>query len=99
MYVVKDDVMTHEAIIGLNVLRQGETLINENPIVVKNKKCPKSKEINLIIVLSINLPCKETEINIDPSLIQVNIDPSFKDEVQDLALNYKPHKNKSTNVK
>ena len=86
--------MTLEVIIGLSVLRQDERLMTENDINVKNKKCQMSEEINLITVLPINLPCNEIEINVDPS-----VHPSFKDEVQDLVLNYKLRKNKSTNVK
>ena len=85
--------MTLEVIIGLSVLRQDERLMTENDINVKNKKCQMSEEINLITVLPIN-SCNETEIDIDPSVYL-----SFKDEVQDLVLNYKQCKNKSTNVK
>ena len=41
MYVVKNEGMTHKAIIELNVLRQGEKIIIENGIVFKSKKMSK----------------------------------------------------------
>ena len=39
VYVIEDEVRSHEATISLNVLRQGEATIIENEVVVKNKEC------------------------------------------------------------
>lgn len=48
VYVVDDKVMTHEAIIGLNILKKDEVKIHYNGIIGKNKSS-KIKQINLII--------------------------------------------------
>ena len=81
IHVVEDKVMSNQAIIGLNVLMQGETTINEMGITVKNK-CLKEEEINLITVLLVDLTISENEIN-DP-----NVPNQIKKDVQYLVSNY-----------
>ncbi|GFW39983.1 retrovirus-related Pol polyprotein from transposon 297 [Trichonephila clavipes] len=65
--VVVDDAMLFDVIIGLNVLIQGETIINENGIAIKNKpKC--TKEVATLSALPINLSPDDIEINIAPDI-------------------------------
>ncbi|GFU15424.1 transposon Tf2-6 polyprotein [Trichonephila clavipes] len=69
MCVVDDDAMLFDVIIGLNVLMQGETIINENSIIIRNKpKC--TKEVANLSVLPINLSPDDIEINIAPDIPQ-----------------------------
>ncbi|GFT20774.1 retrovirus-related Pol polyprotein from transposon 297 [Trichonephila clavipes] len=68
--VVDDDDMLYDVIIGLNVLMQGETIINENGITIKNKpKC--TKEVANLSVLPIKLSPDDIEINIAPDIPQI----------------------------
>ncbi|GFV64083.1 transposon Tf2-6 polyprotein [Trichonephila clavipes] len=68
--VVNDDAMLYDVIIGLNVLMQGETIINENGITIRNKpKC--TKEVANLSVLPINLSPDDIEINIAPDIPQI----------------------------
>ncbi|GFX40318.1 hypothetical protein TNCV_4319511 [Trichonephila clavipes] len=58
-----DDAMLFDVIIGLNVLIQGETIINENGVIIRNKpKC--TEEVATLSVLPINLSPDDIEINI-----------------------------------
>ena len=84
--------MSNQAIIGLNVLMQEETTINEMEVTVKSK-CPKEEEINLISVLHVELTVSDNEFNIDP-----NVPNQTKNGVQYLVSNYEPRKTKSTNT-
>ncbi|GFX64979.1 uncharacterized protein TNCV_451171 [Trichonephila clavipes] len=68
--VVDDDAMLFGVIIGLNILMQGETIINENGITIKNKpKC--IAEVATLSVLPINLSPVDIEINIAPEIPQI----------------------------
>ncbi|XP_067120962.1 uncharacterized protein [Centruroides vittatus] len=91
--VVANDVMTCDAIVGLNVLMQGETTINESGIIIKNKtRCV--KEINCLSILPIDLTTTgEIDVNIEPDVPNI-----FKSKVQQLVLDYVPHKVERTNV-
>ena len=90
--VVENNVMSYDIIVGLNVLMQGETLINEGGITIKDKsQCV--EEANPLSVLSIDVNPNEVELIIEPEVPNI-----IKDEVQQLISNYKPHKTKSTNV-
>ncbi|GFX90145.1 elongation factor 2 [Trichonephila clavipes] len=73
---------------GLDVLMQGETIINENGITIKNKpKC--TKEVATLSVLPINLSPDDIEINIAPDIPQIygsknkTITPNFKSVKKD----------------
>ncbi|GFV16509.1 transposon Tf2-6 polyprotein [Trichonephila clavipes] len=81
--VVDDDAMLFDVIIGLNVLMQGETIINANGITMKNK--PKyTKKVATLSVLPINLSPDDIEINIAPDIPHIyglknkTITPNFK---------------------
>ncbi|GFT69091.1 transposon Tf2-6 polyprotein [Trichonephila clavipes] len=68
--VVDDDAMLFDVIIGLNVLMQGETMIIENGITIKNKpKC--IKEVATLSVLPINISPDDIEINLAPDIPQI----------------------------
>ncbi|GFY66113.1 elongation factor 2 [Trichonephila inaurata madagascariensis] len=65
--VVDDDAMFYDVIIGLNVLMQDKTKINENGITIRNKpKC--TEELPTLSVLPINLSPDDIEINIAPDI-------------------------------
>ncbi|GFU55348.1 hypothetical protein TNCV_4619481 [Trichonephila clavipes] len=75
--------MLYDVIIGLNVLMQGETIINENCITIRKKpKC--TKEVVTLSVVPINLSPDDIEINIAPDIPQIygskykTITPNFK---------------------
>ncbi|GFU31558.1 CCHC-type domain-containing protein [Trichonephila clavipes] len=68
--VVYDDAMFYDAIIGLNVLMQGQTIINENGVTFENKsKC--TEEAATLSVLPINLSPEDFEINTAPDIRQI----------------------------
>ncbi|GFV96290.1 transposon Tf2-6 polyprotein [Trichonephila clavipes] len=68
--VVDDDAMLYDVIIGLNVLMQGGTIINENGITIRNKpKC--TNEVANLSVLPIKLSPDDIEINIAPDIPQI----------------------------
>ncbi|GFV29409.1 hypothetical protein TNCV_438281 [Trichonephila clavipes] len=64
------DVMFYDTIIGLNVLMQGETIINENGVTIKNKhKC--TEKVITSSVLPICVYSDDFEINIAPDIPQM----------------------------
>ncbi|GFX86342.1 retrovirus-related Pol polyprotein from transposon 297 [Trichonephila clavipes] len=68
--VANDDAMLYDVIIGLNVLMQGETIINENCITIRNKpKC--TNEVANLSVLPIKLSPVDNEVNIAPDISQI----------------------------
>ncbi|GFU13770.1 transposon Tf2-6 polyprotein [Trichonephila clavipes] len=71
MCVVDDDAaMLFDVIIGLNVLMQGETIINKNGIKIRNKpKC--TKEVANLSVLPIKLSPDDIKINNTPDIPQI----------------------------
>ncbi|GBN83209.1 hypothetical protein AVEN_15951-1 [Araneus ventricosus] len=92
IYVVENNVMSYDVIVGMNVLMQGETVINENGIVIK-EKFHRIEEVDSLSVLPIDVAPNEVELNIGP-----DVPNFFKDKVQQSILNYIPHKIKTTNV-
>ncbi|GFW64977.1 transposon Tf2-6 polyprotein [Trichonephila clavipes] len=81
--VVNNDAMLYDVIIGLNVLMQGETIINENGVSIRNKpKC--TKEVATLSVLPINLSPDDIEKYIAPDISDIyglknkTITPNFK---------------------
>ncbi|GBM06208.1 Retrovirus-related Pol polyprotein from transposon 297, partial [Araneus ventricosus] len=92
IYVVENNVMSYDVIVGMNVLMQGETVINEDGIVIK-EKFPRIEEVDSLSVLPIDVTPNEVELNIGPDVPNI-----FKDKVQQSILNYVPHKTKTTNV-
>ncbi|GFX19520.1 hypothetical protein TNCV_2074291 [Trichonephila clavipes] len=75
--------MLYDVIIGLNVLMQGETIINENGITIRKKpKC--TTEVATLSVLPINSSSDGIEINNVPGIPQIygsknkTIIPNFK---------------------
>ncbi|GBN95131.1 Transposon Tf2-6 polyprotein [Araneus ventricosus] len=90
--VVENNVMSYDVIVGMNVLMQGETVINENGIVIK-EKFQRIEEVESLSVLPIDVTPNEVELNIGPDVPNI-----FKDKVQQSILNYVPHKTKTTNV-
>jgi len=90
IYVVNNSVIPYDLIIGLNVLMQGETTINENGIFIKNK--PVCVE-NVLSVLPIDLSPDNVEVNVETNISNVD-----KDEAQKLILNNEPCKVKDANV-
>ncbi|GFV81330.1 elongation factor 2 [Trichonephila clavipes] len=78
--------MLYDVIIGLNVLMQGETIINENDITIKNKpKC--TKEVANLSVLPIKLSPDDIEINIAPDISQI-----YGSKIKTITPNFKPVK-------
>ncbi|GBM10825.1 Retrovirus-related Pol polyprotein from transposon 297 [Araneus ventricosus] len=71
---------------------QGETVINEDGIVIK-EKFQRIEEVESLSVLPIDVTPNEVELNIGPDVPNI-----FKDKVQQSILNYVPHKTKTTNV-
>ncbi|GFU41082.1 translational elongation factor-2 [Trichonephila clavipes] len=62
--------MLYDVIIGLNVLMQGETIINENGITIRNRpKC--TNEVANSSVLPIKLSPDDIEVNIAPDISQI----------------------------
>ncbi|GBN24637.1 Transposon Ty3-G Gag-Pol polyprotein [Araneus ventricosus] len=92
IYVVENNVMSYDVIVGMNVLMQGETVINEDGIVIK-EKFQRREEVDSLSVLPIDVTPNEVELNIGPDVPNI-----FKDKVQQSILNYVPHKTKATNV-
>lgn len=92
IFVVENHVMIHEAILGLNVLLKGDTLINDQGITIQNKS-QNVEEVNIISVLPIDIDNSEDEINIAP-----NVPNCFKETVQQLVSDYVPLKTKSTDI-
>ncbi|GBM35356.1 Retrovirus-related Pol polyprotein from transposon 297 [Araneus ventricosus] len=90
--VVENNVMSYDAIVGMNVLMQGETVINENGIVIK-EKFQRIEEVDSLSVLPIDVTPNKVELNIGPDVPNI-----FKDKVQQSILNYVPHKTKTTDV-
>ncbi|GBN50500.1 Retrovirus-related Pol polyprotein from transposon 297, partial [Araneus ventricosus] len=92
IYVVENNVMSYDVIVGMNVLMQGETVINEDGIVIK-EKFQRIEEVDSLSVLPIDVTPNEVELNIGPDVPNI-----FKDKVQQSVLNYVPHKTKTTDV-
>ncbi|GBN25984.1 Retrovirus-related Pol polyprotein from transposon 297 [Araneus ventricosus] len=92
IYVVENNVMSYDVIVGMNVLMQGETVIDENGIVIK-EKFQRIEEVDSLSVLPIDVTPNEVELNIGPDVPNI-----FKDKVQQSILNYVPHKTKTTKV-
>ncbi|GBN63771.1 Retrovirus-related Pol polyprotein from transposon 297 [Araneus ventricosus] len=92
IYVVENNVMFYDVVVGMNVLMQGETVINEDGIVIK-EKFQRIEEVDSLSVLPIDVTPNEVELNIGPDVPNI-----FKDKVQQSILNYVPHKTKTTNV-
>ncbi|GFQ70904.1 retrovirus-related Pol polyprotein from transposon 297 [Trichonephila clavata] len=84
--VVDNDIMSYDVIIGLNVLMQVETIINENGATIKNKpKC--TEEFTTLSVLPINLPPHDFENNIAPDVPQI-----YQSKVKTVTPNFVPGK-------
>ncbi|GBM10006.1 Transposon Tf2-11 polyprotein [Araneus ventricosus] len=62
--------MSYDVIVGMNVLMQGETVINENGIVVKEKS-QRIEEVDSLSVLPIDVTPNEVELNIGPDAFQI----------------------------
>ncbi|GBM30936.1 Retrovirus-related Pol polyprotein from transposon 297 [Araneus ventricosus] len=90
--VVENNVMSYDVIVGMNVLMQGETVINEDGIVIK-EKIQRIEEVDSLSVLPIDVTPNEVELNIRPDVPNI-----FKDKVQQSILNYVPNKTKTTDV-
>ncbi|GBN95717.1 Retrovirus-related Pol polyprotein from transposon 297 [Araneus ventricosus] len=76
IYVVKNNVMSYDVIVGMNVLMQGETVINENGIVIK-EKFQSIEEVDSLSVLPIDETPNEVELNIGTDVPNI-----FKDKVK-----------------
>ncbi|GBO35953.1 Retrovirus-related Pol polyprotein from transposon 297 [Araneus ventricosus] len=74
IYVVENNVMSYDVIIGMNVLMQGETVINEDGIVIK-EKFQRLEEVDSLSVLPIDFTPNEGELNIGPDVPNI-----FKDK-------------------
>ncbi|GFQ65312.1 transposon Tf2-6 polyprotein [Trichonephila clavata] len=84
--VVDDDIMSYDVIIGLYVLMQGETIINENGVTIKNKpNC--IEEISNLSVLPVNLSTDDFENNIAPDIPQI-----YQSKVKTVTPNFVPGK-------
>ena len=90
--VVENYTMPHDAIIGLDVLLLGETIITENGIVIKSKNRREDNQ-NKFSVLPVDVVFTENEIDVGNDIPRI-----MKDEIREIILNYKPNKTKSTNV-
>ncbi|GBL89286.1 Retrovirus-related Pol polyprotein from transposon 297 [Araneus ventricosus] len=90
--VVENNVMSYDVIVGMNVLLQGETVINEDGIVIK-EKFQRMEEVDSLSVLPIDVTSNEVELNIGPDVPNI-----FKDKVQQSILSYVPHKTKTTDA-
>ncbi|GBM79480.1 Retrovirus-related Pol polyprotein from transposon 297, partial [Araneus ventricosus] len=73
--VVENNVMSYDVIVGMNVLMQGETVINENGIVIK-EKLQRIEEVDSLSVLPIDVTPNEVELNIGPDVPNI-----FKDKI------------------
>ncbi|GBL92706.1 Retrovirus-related Pol polyprotein from transposon 297 [Araneus ventricosus] len=65
IYVVENNVMSYDVIVGMNVLMQGETVINENGIVIK-EKFQRIEEVDSLSALPIDVTPNKVELNIGP---------------------------------
>ncbi|GFW00510.1 transposon Tf2-6 polyprotein [Trichonephila clavipes] len=91
--VVDGNAMLYDVMIGLNVLMQGETIINENGINIRNQpKC--TKEVANLSVLPINLSPDDIEINIAPDIPQI-----YESKNKTITPNCVPVKKDSLHVK
>ncbi|GBN87706.1 Transposon Ty3-G Gag-Pol polyprotein [Araneus ventricosus] len=77
--VVENNVMSYDVIVGMNVLMQGETVINENGIVIK-EKFQRIEEVDSLSVLPIDVTPNEVELNIGPDVPNI-----FKDKKKKIA--------------
>ncbi|GFR05739.1 transposon Tf2-6 polyprotein [Trichonephila clavata] len=84
--VVDDDIMSYDVIIGLNILMQGETIINENSVRIKNKPIC-IEEFSNLSVLPINLFPDDFENNIAPDIPQI-----CQSDVKTITPNFVPGK-------
>ncbi|GBL70897.1 hypothetical protein AVEN_113226-1, partial [Araneus ventricosus] len=75
IYVVENNVMSYDVIVGMNVLMQGETVINEDGIVIK-ERFQRIEEVDSLSVLPIDVTPNEVELNIGPDVPNI-----FKDKV------------------
>ncbi|GBO14262.1 hypothetical protein AVEN_142023-1 [Araneus ventricosus] len=75
--VVKNNVMSYDVIVGMNVLMQGETVINENGIVIK-EKFQRIEEVDSLSTLPIDVIPNKVELNIGPDVPNI-----FKDKYLD----------------
>ncbi|GBO13085.1 Retrovirus-related Pol polyprotein from transposon 297 [Araneus ventricosus] len=73
--VVENNIMSYDVIVGMNVLMQGETVINENGIVIK-EKFQRIEEVNSLSVLPIDVTPNKVELNIGPDVPNI-----FKDKI------------------
>ncbi|GFV53532.1 hypothetical protein TNCV_1177281 [Trichonephila clavipes] len=85
--------MLFDVTIGLNVLMQGETIINENGITIKIKPTC-TKEVATLSVLPINLSPDDIEINIAPDIPQI-----YETKNKTITLNFVPVKKDGLHVK
>ncbi|GBM35453.1 Retrovirus-related Pol polyprotein from transposon 297 [Araneus ventricosus] len=90
--VVENNVMSYDVIVGMNVLMQGETVINENGIVIK-EKFQRIEEVDSLSALPIDVTPNKVELNIGPDVPNI-----FKDKAQQSIFNYVLHKTKTTDV-
>ncbi|GBO21406.1 Retrovirus-related Pol polyprotein from transposon 297 [Araneus ventricosus] len=74
IYVVENNLMSYDVIVGMNVLMQGETVINEDGIVIK-EKFQRIEEVDSLSVLPIDVTPNEVELNIGPDVPNI-----FKDK-------------------
>ncbi|GFY47329.1 elongation factor 2 [Trichonephila inaurata madagascariensis] len=91
--VVDDDAMLYDVIIRLNVLMQGETIMNENGFTIKNKlKCP--EEVATLSVFPINLSLDDFEISFAPEIPQM-----YESKNKTITPNFQPVKKDGLHVK
>ncbi|GBO30038.1 Transposon Ty3-G Gag-Pol polyprotein [Araneus ventricosus] len=81
--VVENNVMSYDVIVGMNVLMQGETVINENGIVIK-EKFQRIEEVDSLSVLPIDITPNEVQLNIGPDVPNI-----FKDKPRRLPFSKK----------
>ncbi|GBM77993.1 Retrovirus-related Pol polyprotein from transposon 297 [Araneus ventricosus] len=74
IYVVENNVMSYDVIVGMNVLMQGATVINEDRIVIK-EKFQRIEEVDSLSVLPIDVTPSEIELNTGPDVPNI-----FKDK-------------------
>jgi len=85
IYVVADDVMTMEAVIGNELLSQAEVNITGNSIVI-NKPCEINDVVSPNYVVELDLPAVG------------HVEKEKKEEVEDLLRNYVPKKSKKSST-
>ncbi|GBM32025.1 hypothetical protein AVEN_54792-1, partial [Araneus ventricosus] len=83
IYVVENNIMSYDVIVGMNVLMQGDTVINENEIVIK-EKFQRIEEVDSFSVLPIDVTPNKVELNIGS-----DVPNNFKDKPRRLPFSEK----------